>query len=57
MGPLELLILLLFVGLPGYLIFWTVRRTRNRPCPRCNRLVRNGQVACHHCGHEFAATP
>lgn len=53
-GPLELLIMLIIVGLPVLLIVMLVRRSNgSRPCPHCGTRVKNGQTECGACDYDF----
>lgn len=58
MGPLELVIVLLLVGLPLALVVMAVvliaRRANTRPCPRCGARVKQGVMLCGACGFDFS---
>ena len=56
-GPLELLILLLMLGLPVLIIVLVVRGNDSRPCPQCAKRVRKGRLDCPHCGYDFRVQP
>lgn len=53
MGPLELLIVLLFLGLPVLVIVLIVRGVNGRSCPQCGKRVKKGLLECGHCGYDF----
>jgi tRNA(Ile2) C34 agmatinyltransferase TiaS len=53
MGPVELLILLVIVGLPVLAVLLVVRALSNRSCPRCGKHVKRGRLDCPHCGFDF----
>ena len=53
MGPIELLIILLMLGLPALAIVLVVRNKDSRPCPQCAKRVKKGELDCPHCGYDF----
>jgi len=36
-------------------LIWLMTRPKRRLCPACGTEARKGEVACRHCGHDFAA--
>jgi predicted amidophosphoribosyltransferase len=53
LGPLDLVILLIVVGLPVVAVLLVVRLVSRRSCPRCGKRVKRGQPDCPHCGLDF----
>lgn len=53
LGPLELLIILIMLGLPVLIIVLIVRGNDSRPCPQCAKRVKTGRVDCPHCEYDF----
>jgi hypothetical protein len=53
MGPVELLILLIMIGLPVLAVLGVVRVLSRRSCPRCGKHVKRGRLDCSHCGFDF----
>ena len=53
LGPLELLIILIFLGLPVLMIVLVVRGNDSRPCPQCAKRVKKGRLDCPHCEYDF----
>ena len=54
-GPLELLILLIFVAGPITLVVMAVRRSLRDPCWHCGQRVKPGTPRCPACGAEHPA--
>lgn len=57
MGPLEALLILAVLATPVALLIWVFHRIRfamrSRPCPRCGKPVRRGNLDCPHCSFDF----
>jgi len=53
LGPLELLIILIILGLPVLAIVLIVRGNESRPCPQCAKPVKKGRLECPHCEYDF----
>jgi len=53
LGPLELLIILILLGLPVLAIVLIVRGNDSRPCPQCGKRVKKGRLDCAHCEYDF----
>ena len=54
LGPLELLIILIMLGLPVLVIVLIVRGNDSRPCPQCAKRVKKGRLDCPHCEYDFS---
>jgi hypothetical protein len=55
LGPLELLIILVLVGLLVGLIVTALRRDKGTPCPRCGNRLAAGATTCTTCGFDLIA--
>jgi hypothetical protein len=49
-GPLEIIIVLLFIGVPLWGIYYFLSR---RSCPVCGLRIKRGLTACPKCGTNF----
>ncbi len=45
-----------FVGFLITGLMWLMSRPKRRLCPVCGRSVKDGEVICKRCGHDFRAT-